>query len=242
MQNQPFLFLNENEEKCLLYCNSEQKRELFFGNVFYIDPWKIYKNYNGLLSELNTPTELEGYGKVILECNPHLFYKENQLYIGYTAGVSKGKNTPIIYYYLNSKINSDFSVIYDTQVIKKTFSASYINEILYYVKKTLEKDLFIKNETVLNLHFNIKYIYRICPIFSKNNYFIITFNDEIKDQSWILNAEGTPIVEIKNLNNESVYKCSILNDDLIYTKKVNSNDRVLIEEKLNPEIYLQINN
>lgn len=238
MKNQPFLFLNENKEKCLLYCNSEQKKELFFGKVFYIDPWKIYyKNYNGIFFELNTPKELEGYGKVILECNPHLFYKENQLHIGYTAGFSKGKNTPIIYYYLNAKINSDFSVIYDTQVIKKTFSGSYINEDLYYVKKTPEKDFLIKNENILNLDLNIKFIYRICPIFLNKSFFIITFSDEKKDQSWIFSAEGVPIIEIKNLNNESIYKCSILNEDLIYTKKVNKNERILVEEKINLNLF-----
>jgi hypothetical protein len=239
MQNQPFLFLNESKEKSLLYCNSINKKELFFGNKLYIDPWKIYyKNSNEENFNLSTLTELENYGKVILECNPHLFYKESQLYLGYTAGFSKGKNTPVIYYYLNSKTNLNFTTFYDTQVIEKAFSAAYIGNDLFYTKKTINGDILIKNDTDLNLQLNVKNIYRICPIYLNNDYFIITFSDNNKkDQSWIFNKNGNPLIEIKNSNNESIYKCSILNDILIYTKKTDEEKRILIEENLNLKIF-----
>lgn len=240
MNNQPFLFLNESQQKNLLYCYSENLKELFFGNKFDINPWKIYiKNFEENEFILNTPTIIENYGKVILECNPHLFYKNNQLYLGYIAGISNGKNTPVIYYYLNSKTDLNLSSIYETTVIEKAFSAAYIKDNLFFTKKTPNGDVLIKNETFVhfNLNLNIKNIYRICPIFNNNNFFILTFSNETTDQSWLFHSDGQPIIEIKNSNNESVYKCSILNNRLIYTKKVGIEDRILIEEDLNPIIH-----
>lgn len=240
MRNQPFLFLNEIQQKNLLYCYSDSLKELCFGHKFYINPWKIYiKNNEEDKIEAKTPTEIENYGKVILECNPHLFYKDNQLYLGYIAGISNGKNTPVIYYYLNSKTDLNISTFYDTVVVKQAFSAAYIKNNLFFTKKTSNGDVLVKNEDYLhlNLQLNIKNIYRICPIFNNDNFFILTFSDNISDQSWLFQSEGSPVMEIKNSNNESIYKCSILNNKLIYTKKTSPEDRILIEEDLNPVIY-----
>jgi hypothetical protein len=233
MKHQPFLFYNNQNKINLLFCNSIEKINLFFGNSFEIDPWKIYlKNENNIEFPIETLKEDLKYGKVFIECNPHLFHKNNLLYFGYNAGFSKGKNTPIIYRYVYFETDLNLNVLSDYNIKDQVcFNSMLLNDDFFYIKKYIHRDYIIKNSEKLEIPLNIKRIYKISPIFNNFENFIITFEDSVNlKQSWLLNIDGSIVKEIKNKNNESIYKCSILDNFLAYSIKT-ENDTYIVEEK-----------
>ena len=231
MQHQPFLF-NKDENIRMLYCEADQEIDLFFGNLYKVYPWKIFlKNENTVIEELPTLKTDSNYGNVIVECNPHLFYKNNILHLGYNAGFNLGDNTPIKYRYVTTETNYDLSYFQNYKISENViFGSAYIGDSLFATRKTPTGDIILKNDILFEVSIPIQNIYRICPIFGRSDVFILTFNTVDSDhQSWIITTDGVPVKEITNEKEESVYKCSILNNKLVYCFKENE-IRSLIEE------------
>jgi hypothetical protein len=80
------------------------------------------------------------------------------------------------------------------------------------------------------------YIYRLNKIFNEDK-FIVTGQTADKSYLSLLTDSSFNIIkELKNNNNESVYKCSLLNNELVYTLKLNDSSyesRELVEETYN---------
>lgn len=229
MKHQPYLYSN-----LLLYCFAENPIKLIFGGEYEIIPWKIWKrDSNGIESVINTPTS-GIHGNIILECNPHILNKNNNLYLGYTAGFNQGNDTPLIYYYVNIPIDLNLNIIGDMEIITQSLSSCFVQGNLLSIDHTDLIPKFVINEEFFKLPFQYKFIYRITNISNDNSRFIMTVSDENDVyRSYLLDLNlNNNFKEIKNLANESIYKCSILNNKLVYAVKDSPNEeaRTIIEE------------
>lgn len=234
--SQPYLYLNTKNEKCLFYCFGREIRTLVYGNEYQIRPWKIrHKNYitNEDL-EVPTATNLEGYGDVILECNPHIY--TDKLYC--TLGFNKGFNYPINYYLCSYDIlDMNIMSVGNLSILEKTFTGTVVDNMMIYANPNKNGNLIVKNyltnvseERILPT----TYIYKINKIFNQD-YYILTGQEEDEAVSYLLDLNLEIVKKLTNQNNENIYKCSILNNELIYTVKIDSGpneSRSLVTETL----------
>lgn len=229
--SQPYLYKDSSDATCLLYCHAEQTLNLLFGNSFRIRPWKIrYRNLNSNFDEI-IPTNRyqEGYGKVLVECNPHINLINNQLTLFYTAGFSNGRDTPIKYYYcaMDSE-DYTFMNLSNFRIIQPTFTACIFNDKIIYIQKTqhsdklMSKDYGSDNATEITVSgMDLIEIVRITKLFDQNKLIMTGRNPENIDTSYLINSDLHVEKAIKNIYNYNVYKCSLLDNQLAYTVKVN---------------------
>lgn len=237
MQNssQPFLYINNNNQKCLLYCYANSLRTLVFGTEYSIRPWKIFhKNYvtNEVVS-IATPTNVENYGEVILECNPHLY--SNKLY--YTAGFNKGPNTPIVYYLCSLDISPlDPSQTSNFTVIQQTFTGTVVEDIAIYANPNKNGKVLKGITNPQEFDLGLLYIYKLNKIFNEDKFIVTGQTTDRPYFSLLVDSSFNIIKELKNNNNDPIYKCSLLDNQLIYTLKLdqdNYESRELVEEIYN---------
>lgn len=231
--SQPFLYLNSNGQKCLLYCYAPVLRTLKFGNDYSIRPWKIFhKNYtNNQIRPIITPRNIPDLGEVVLECNPHIV--NNKLL--YTAGLNLGDNEPIVYYFCSLDIDKSLNCS-TFQVIEQSFTGTSLGDNIYYANpnkngKILKKNIVTSETTEMNL--DLEYVYRISKIFNEDKFIVTGQTPDRPYFSLLLDENFAVIKEIKNNNNDPVYKCSLLDDSLIYTLKLDEDSyesRELVEE------------
>ena len=233
--SQPFLYLNSNGQKCLLYCYANSLRTLVFGNEYSLRPWKIFhKNYvtNEVIS-ISTPSNVENYGEVILECNPHLY--SNKLY--YTAGFNQGPNTPIIYYLCSLDISPlDPTIVSNFTIIQQTFTGTVVDNVVVYANPNKNGKILKGIENPQEFDLGLVYIYKLNKIFNEDKFIVTGQTAEKPYFSLLLDNQLNLIKEVKNNNNDSVYKCSLLNNELIYTLKLDQDTyelRELVEEAYN---------
>lgn len=102
-------------------------------------------------------------------------------------------------------------------------------------KYNIENNDFIE---IFGDYLDISYdvIYKIQKIWNTNN-FILTVGSNEKYSSFILNENLNVIKEIKNTKNESVYKCSILDNNLMYAVK---NENLELDEEESRTLILEI--
>jgi hypothetical protein len=227
MKHQPYLSSN-----FLLYCSAENSIKLNFGGEYELVPWKIYKkDSNNIESEINTP-KYGPLGNIILECNPHLLTKDYTLYLGYTAGFNQGLETPIVYYYINIPIDSNLNIIGDMNVITRSFSSCLIQNKLFSIDHKSGEDKLIVDDELFKLPFEYKFIYRITNVFEQEGRFIITVSDADNIYRSYLIDFNNNFKEIKNLAGDSIYKCSIYNNKLVYAVKDTTDQeaRRIVEE------------
>lgn len=202
-----------------------------FGNSFTIRPWKIrYKNLDSGFDEI-VPTHRyqDGYGKVLVECNPHISIINNQLTLLYTAGFSNGRDTPIKYYYC--AMDSDdytFMTLRNFRIIQPTFTACLFNDKIIYVQKTKDGDKLMSKsygveagEEISVGNLDLVEVVRISKIFNQNKLIMTGRNGFNIDTSYIVNSDLQVEKAIKNQYDYDVYKCSILDNQLAYTVKIN---------------------
>lgn len=233
--SQPFLYLNNNGQKCLLYCYANSLRTLVFGNEYSLRPWKIFhKNYvtNEVVS-ISTPSNVENHGEVILECNPHLY--SNKLY--YTAGFNQGPNTPIVYYLCSLDISPlDPTIVSNFTVIQQTFTGTVVDNVAVYANPNKNGKILKGIENPQEFDLGLVYIYKLNKIFNEDKFIVTGQTTEKSYFSLLLDNQLNLIKEVKNNNNDSVYKCSLLNNELIYTLKLDQDtyeSRELVEEVYN---------
>jgi hypothetical protein len=238
--SQPFLYQNNNKELGLLYCYADHSVDLFFGDSFIIQPWKI--NNKNLITGHNeivpTNTFDEQLGRVVMECNPSIDVIDNKLTIFWTAGFSNGKNTPISYYYcaMDSE-DYTFTSLSNFRILHKAYSCVYLDGSLIYKEETVnpEEPLIIKNlatdtSSVLTIEdFDLLDISRINRIFNQNKLIITGKNPENIDCSYIVNSSGTIEKRIKNLYNYDVYKASVFDNNLAYAVTIDNHKSIVIE-------------
>ncbi len=248
--NQPYLFYNNSNDICLLYCYAAEQKQLFFGNYYYVKPWKIrIKNYAlNTDREVPTITSLKGYGDVIIECNPHIYKLDNKIFLNYICGFNMGDNKPIFYFFCSvESMDESFDVLLEPtfSVIQHTFTATrYDDNCLIYVNdmnnrnSLTKKNLLTGGEAVISFgSFDILNIYRIIKIYNSDKFIMTCQDGSNLIYSYILDSKLNIIEEIKNISNQSIYKCSVLGNNLIYTVRDNSDEtenRYLVEELLSP--------
>lgn len=217
----------------MFYCYANSLRTLFFGNQYSLRPWKIFhKNYiTNETKPIITPRSVPDLGEVILECNPHIV--NNKLL--YTAGLNLGDNEPIVYYFCSLDIDESFRCS-NFQVIEQSFTGTSLGDYIYYANPNkngniLKKNIVTSEKTEMNL--DLEYVYRISKVFNDNKFIVTGQTTDRPYFSLLLDENFTVIKEIKNSNNDPVYKCSLLDNSLIYTLKLDSDSyesRELIEE------------
>jgi hypothetical protein len=235
MKHQPYLSSN-----FLLYCSAENSIKLNFGGEYELVPWKIWKkDSNNVESEINTP-KYGIYGDILVECNPHILIKDNNLYLGYTAGFNQGLNTPIVYCYINIPIDSNLNIIGDMNIITRSFSSCLIQNKLFSIDHKHGHDKLIVNDELFKLPFEYKFIYRLTNVFEQEDRFIITVSDlDGVYRSYLIDFKGN-FKEIKNLAGDSIYKCSIYNNKLVYAVKDSEDKeaRRIVEETFSSNLNI----
>lgn len=225
--HQPFLFKNDLNELCLLYCslkdNNYLKEIKYFSEIIKIRPWQI-KFLNLETQEsyfLNFNCFNESFGEMIVFCNPHLI--ENELFVN--IGFQKNDQSGIKYHFCKTKLQENisfFNVLSNETIFSGTKFSSEFILCNYKMERNLRKYNCENNNfiEVFGNYLDIPYdmIYKIQKIWNTYN-FIFTVGYNEKYSSYVLDEKLNVINEIKNLNDESVYKCSILDDNLIYAVK-----------------------
>jgi hypothetical protein len=246
--SQPYLYKIENN-KYLLYCFADSVRTLIYGNEYSLRPWKIkHKNLdNGEDIVLSTPTHIDGYGETILECNPHLIIYNNNRYLYYTAGFCLGDNYPINYYLcrlLANNLDNDYLENQSLEILKNTFTGTYFNQHILYQKRNTNKTyLYLDNsDTAISLAVDFLDILKINPIFNSNKLIVTGQTMDGSMRSFLLSNNYAIEREILNNTGMSIYKCSIMDDTLIYTVRHNDvsdiESRSLVTETMNSPIII----
>lgn len=231
--SQPYLFVNTNTVD-MLYCYADHSIDLSFGQSSYvIRPWKI-KKFN-LTNETSTDLQTmlfdNEYGRVALECNPHIRLNNGEVKLCYTAGFMKTDNDPIKYYLCSMTAdNLNLDNLRDFTVIHKTFSGTLLNSNeLLFVDKVYGKDVLAKknlNSNIANIinteYLNLSEILRITTVYNSDQIIITGKNKEQTYVSYLLNSDLSIDYIITNLYNMNVYKCSMLNNLLAYTVRNDS--------------------
>lgn len=235
--SQPYLYSIDNQQQ-LLYCFANNTVQLVYGNPYLIRPWKIrhINLFTNISFEINTPRSHTEHGNVVLECNPHISIVDDVVRLNYVAGFNKGDNHPI-HYFLSYVRFTDltFQTPIDTQInlLKNTFTGyCYDNIIIYNSQQKFDGKLVKENintgeQTIIDLSsIGFTSILRVSKIYN-NNYFIITgqkidnsFASVLVDQNFVF------IKTILNANNENIYKCTLLNNHLIYTIREESSEEI----------------
>jgi len=227
-KNQPYLFRDPSGREGLLYCGAEAPVTLVFGNPYSLLPWKIWISQDGD-RELATPRSHPQHGQVILECNPHLQVQGGQVLLRYIAGFNKGPNTPIVYRFCSLQTDWATEQVGEWEVGEAGFSAAWIEGAFYKVKKTSAGDHLLRDGVNLGAVFGFQNIYRVCPVHEEAR-FIITGDRGGVARSYLCSPDLSESEEIKNLAGESVYKCTLLGDRLVYTVKSEGEPRSLRDE------------
>lgn len=234
--SQPYLY-NTNDMDQLLYCYADAPISLIFGNEYLIKPWKIkYKNLtNDISLVVNTPNSDSIYGSVILECNPQIIYKNNLFYLYYTAGFNKGDNEPILYHLCCAKFNDSNlqNLVGSIDILQKTFTGCIFNDYIVYTipdksgVSICKKNLLNNHIDILSINsINFNSILRISKIYNQNNLIITGYTENHQFISILVDENFDYIKTIVNNNNENVYKCTLLNNKLIYTIKEESDSEI----------------
>ena len=248
--NQPYLYYNEKKEKCLLYCYADKLKTLFFGEEYHVRPWKIkLKNFSKNTDQyVNTPNFHPEHGEVVIECNPHFYLEDNKVNLCYVAGFNLGPNEPICYHVsvIPSK-DLSFNELDLTRwkLIRTTFTGSVIDNFIItnkFEKGIRHRSTIIKKHNNSNeiqeidflKELNLVDVLKINKIFDKNIYIITGQLSDNSVGSFLLDQNFNLIKQILNSENQSVYKCTILENKIIYTvrdEKTNTPEcRYLIEE------------
>ena len=232
--NQPYLFFNKNNEECLFFCKAEKTITLQFGNNYEITPWKIALFVNGIEIEIKLPTLQFAHGRVVIECNPHIIIKNELPIFYYVAGFMLNPGAPILYYLCSLETNWQFSEFKNFKIIKQTFTGTVINDKIITGNK--EGQLFVE-DIVYEPFANIGSIYRVIPIHANKNYFLITVSlTNGEDTSFVVSNDLNFYSVLKNKKNKNIYKCSILQNKIIYTVK-NTNGGAIEDRSLVVEEY-----
>ncbi len=231
--SQPYLFVNSNTVD-MLYCYADHSIDLSFGNSSYvIRPWKIKKLNltNETSTDLQTTLFDNEYGRVALECNPHIRSSNGEIKLYYTAGFMKTDNDPIKYYLCSMTAdNLNLDNLRDFTVIHKTFSGTLLNDNeLLFVDKVYGKDVLVRKNLISNMadiisteHLNLGEILRITTVYNSDKVIITGKSKEQSYVSYLLNSDLSIDHIITNEYNINIYKCSILNNLLAYTVRNDS--------------------
>lgn len=222
--SQPFLYSYQNDT-LMLYCYSDKVSNFYYYGYYAARPWKIhYKNLNSEESRIvKTLRYHPKYGSSLIECNPHT-YPENPNTLYWNAGFSLGGNHPIVYYLVSMEASDPTFSEFDPQtfkVIQKCFTGTLINNQLL-IRQTGFKNakLQISDDSLIDFaDLGFKHILKINKLYNQNKY-ILTGEDSNKNAfSVLLNEDFSLHKTIKNSLDQDVYKCSILDDQLVYTSK-----------------------
>ena len=240
--HQPYLYSYLNN-KYLLYCYCDHESSLLFHTEEYkIKLWKIHlkllfdQDRDIILPTINNHKD---YGDIVLECNPHICknFETGISYLCYTAGFQKNKTAHIEYFLCRVKINDLSMLDIDNstfEILQKAFTGTLFSDDIIYetIDKNSHSSVLMKNNDIIDINLNYNHIYKISNIFDTKN-FIITYSTEDNSQhSYILDSDLQPIREIKNSSGESVYKCSLLGNLLVYASGDSDSDRYLKLESL----------
>lgn len=226
--SQPYLFANANTVD-MLYCYADHSINLSFGQSSYvIRPWKIKKLNlaNETSTDLQTTLFDNEYGRVALECNPHVRFNNEEVKLYYTAGFMKTDSDPIKYYLCSMTAdNLNLDNLRDFTVIHKTFSGTLLNtNELLFVDKVYGKDVLARKNLSSNMadiinteYLDLAEILRITTVYNSDKVIITGKSKEQTYVSYLLNSDLNIDHIITNSYNMNIYKCSILNNLLAYT-------------------------
>jgi hypothetical protein len=230
MENQPFLYAI-GEQAMRLSCRSAVSLTLDFGGPYRVDAWRIgVTKADGHWLRLPLPEVIDG-AQVAVECNPHLFEANGQMFFGYVAGLHRGPGTPIVYRYAMMP-TTDVQEFGPIILGERGFSACKVGTDFYRVKKTTAGDVLLCNGVVRSLPMVVHNIYRVVPVFGQADKLLLTVEADGADRSWLM--EGIEATEVRNAAGNPVYKCSLLEHDgqrhLAYTVKGPNGARTVVTE------------
>lgn len=221
--SQPYLY--ENNSINLLCCFAEYLVEDYFdNNIYFLKPWKIhlFENINTNTTHsirLNLPEYVEGYGNVLIECNPCIYPDSNIM--TYTCGFKKHPRSAVSYYFV--KVELDNNSYKNFQILSRTFNAIIHNNCIYQISKDKKSIEVLKPDTLEPINSITvvedmqSEISRITKIYNSEN-LILTISSPNSVSSLLVDS-NISIKKILKDNNNDIYKCSLYNNYLAYTIK-----------------------
>jgi len=222
--SQPFLYRSQNSNY-MLYCHSDKVNNFYYHGYYAARPWKVY--WKDLESQetriVQTVRYHAKYGSSIIECNPHT-YPENPSTLFWNAGFCLGGNHPIVYYLVSMQATDSTFANFDLdtfKIIKQCFTGTLINNE-FLIRQTGFKNakLQIPDGSLIDFDsLGFRHILKINRIYNTDKY-ILTGEDVDKNAfSVLLNEDFSLHKRITNTLNQDVYKCSLLDNQLVYTSK-----------------------
>jgi len=221
--SQPFLYEQDNKLSLLCCFARWNIAEKFGSEGFTIKAWKIHRVsdvLNNTKSErIKLPKQIEGYGRVVLECNPCL---HNENLLTYTCGIKTHDLSAIYYFIIAAQLDGNKCL--DYKVIHRAFNGAFHDKYIYYISnlgKTLEianaYDITdIRKTKTFSLEKD-EQIIRLNRIYN-HEIFVITVAGRGTAKSMLID-ENLEIIKDITIDGEDVYKCSIYKDYLAYTVK-----------------------
>jgi hypothetical protein len=240
--SQPYLY-NDNNVSRMLYCCADHAIDLNYGGSIYtIRPWKIklldLSNNTSVL--VPTVSYDEQYGRVALECNPHIIISNSTIKLYYTVGFMKSDDSPIVYYLCSMTAdNLSLTNLTDFTVVQKTFSGTFLTDSeLLFVDKIYGKDTLVRktigstNGSLVPVDtMSLEEILRVTRTFDTNQIIITGKTSQKTYVSYLLNNDLSIDKKINNSYGMDIYKCSILNNVLAYTVRNESYNKEDVESR-----------
>ena len=234
--HQPYLF-KKNNDKFLLFTKG--------------DATKTYESFDGVMltfesiyvKNLDTQQEKKLFDfEEHIECNPVYFEEQGKKYISYIKSNNLSESPATIFHLYKVEVNDDFDTIGEHILLKENTYSGFENE-QYVVFSELEHYqiflIFMNKETQERKKFRITQLvdqqplFRVVPVYGQLNSVLLTsatseMTAYIADINNFYNFKV-----VLNKDKKPVYKCSILDDLLVYAVKIglNREDRELVFEE-----------
>ena len=233
--HQPYLFKKNNER--FLLCTKG-------------DATKTYESYDGVtltfesiyVKNLDTLQEKKLFDfEEYIECNPVYHEEDGKKFISYIKSNNLSESPATIFDLYKVEVDDDFNTIGDHVLLKEKTYSGFENEqyivfselehyqifLIFIDKKTKERKQFKITQLVDQLP-----LFRVVPIFDKpNSIFLTSATSEMTAYIADINNFYS-FKKVVNKDKKPVYKCSALDDLLVYAVKIGPNreDRELVYE------------
>jgi hypothetical protein len=234
--HQPYLF-RKNNERFLLFTKG--------------DATKTYESFDGVtltfesiyVKNLDTQQEKKLFDfEEHIECNPVYFEEQGKKYISYIKSNNLSESPVTIFDLYKVEVDDNFDTIGEHILLKENTYSGFENEqyvvfselehyqifLIFMNKKTQERKKFKITQLV-----DQQPLFRVVPVYGQLNSVLLTsatseMTAYIADINNFYNFKV-----VLNKDKKPVYKCSVLDDLLVYAVKIglNREDRELVFEE-----------
>ena len=218
----PFL-CNIKGEKVLFFCKGEKCTSVF-GNPYTYRSWSIHYCY---MKDTSKHYRIDtGFEDKDIECNPSVCMYRGKIVLSFVASkVTKGQSVKYDMYHMTGDSLSTLNVIGKVDLLDHTlFNGALTTRYRVFGRLHKLTILDMSNKKVTRITTGFDEILRVAVHNSTNHIFNITARVGDAYRSYLYNVDNLELIGEILADGESVYKCTMLMNDLIYAKRVENGD------------------